>query len=537
MGNGKGRGGVTAILVLIALWQLALCHLVLGGHAAAQTTHKPVRIALAHFSHEATTFSPAMAGVDGFSPTTLEGDALLHFGNAIRGFVKVASEHSDVDLVPLRSFGSVIGGSSVGYITREAFDLYADRIVEDLKAAMPVDAVFLSLHGAAAVEGIARPEADLARRVRDVVGPDVAIAGTFDPHGNEDAAFLQQADFAFCMKYYPHYDGRLQGARAARALIRAARGDYVATTATRKPGIITPTVLQWTGAEPWMGIVQRALIWEAREPDVFVNVFAGFPWNDSVEAGAAIQVMTNNDQALADRIADDMTAYMLRRRRELFTVPIIAPGKAVAQAVDATAAGAVPIVLADYSDRGGDATHILKEIIAQDLGGVLIATLRDERTIDALLAEGAKAGDVFDRRVGGFAIMPASGEPVRVKGQLMGLGARQVRGRAIKVALIAFGRGNLLVLTDRLVQITRPDQMASLPIDLDAYTTWVLKSRVHFRRGFDDTGFAKTIVIVDAPEPTLGTVYLDALDYKVIDLQSFFPYSEGGLDAARAGRP
>src|SRR5260370_15327709 len=80
----------------------------------------------------------------------------------------------------------------------------------------------------------------------------------FDPHGNEDAEFLSQADFAFCAKYFPHYDSCLQGERAARMLIRAIRGDYTPATATVKVPILTATVLQWTGASPWMDVVQRA---------------------------------------------------------------------------------------------------------------------------------------------------------------------------------------------------------------------------------------------------------------------------------------
>jgi microcystin degradation protein MlrC len=108
--------------------------------------------------------------------------------------------------------------------------------------------VYLALHGAMGVRGVARPEADIARRVREVVGRDAFIAGTFDPHGNEDAEFLRQADFAFCAKYFPHYDSRLQGERAARMLIRAIRGDYTPATATVKVPILTATVLQWTGA-------------------------------------------------------------------------------------------------------------------------------------------------------------------------------------------------------------------------------------------------------------------------------------------------
>ena len=89
-------------------------------------------------------------------------------------------------------------------------------MIVELRAALPVDGVYLALHGAMAVRDVPRPEAEIARRFREVVGPNVPIAGTFDLHGNEDAEFLALANFAFVTKRYPHYDAGEQGARAAR---------------------------------------------------------------------------------------------------------------------------------------------------------------------------------------------------------------------------------------------------------------------------------------------------------------------------------
>ena len=100
---------------------------------------------------------------------------------------------------------------------------------------------------------------------------------------------------AFTVKYFPHYDSYLQGERAARMLVRAIRGDYTPATVTLRVPIISPTVLQWTGASPWMDLVQRALTWEAREPDVYVNFFFGFPFADVPDVGMTFQVMTNGD--------------------------------------------------------------------------------------------------------------------------------------------------------------------------------------------------------------------------------------------------
>ena len=56
-----------------------------------------------------------------------------------------------------------------------------------------------------------------------------------------------------------------------------------------------------------------------------------------------------------------------------------------------------------------------------------------------------------------------------------------------------------------------------------------IKSRVHFRRGFDDNGFAKTILLVEPTEPFLGTVRLDGLPYENVDLKNFYPYGDPGF--------
>ena len=59
------------------------------------------------------------------------------------------------------------------------------------------------------------------------------------------------------------------------------------------------------------------------------------------------------------------------------------------------------------------------------------------------------------------------------------------------------------------------------PSDFDVIA---IKSRAHFRRGFDDSGFAKTILLVDPDQPFLGTVRLDALPYKFVELEKFYPF-------------
>jgi len=201
-----------------------------------------IRIAVLNFVHETVTFLPNDTTLDDFvhdgSPAS--GEALLAWEprSYMGGFVKVAREHGGVELVGIESPLWPRTGTGSGWITREAYEHFLGRMLAELEDGGPWHGVYLALHGAMGVRGVARPEADIARRVREIVRRDASIAGTFDPHGNEDAEFLRQADFAFCAKYFPHYDSRLQGERAARMLIRAIRGDYFPASATVKVPIL-----------------------------------------------------------------------------------------------------------------------------------------------------------------------------------------------------------------------------------------------------------------------------------------------------------
>ena len=482
-----------------------------------------LRFAVMTFAHETCTFCPG--GDSNIERWTrirepYVGDDVFSAGSYMRGFVAAAREYKDVELIGLESPAGVFGGSSASWSTEDTFNHFMDRMLEDLRDSMPVDGVYLALHGAMAVRNVPRPEAEIAKQFREVVGPDVPIVGSFDLHGNEDEEFLRWANMAFVTKRYPHYDAAIQGARSARSLIRLARGTYQPTTATRKPGVITPTVLQWTGKSPSMDIMERARRWEAREHDVFVSVFYGFPWSDVPDVGATVHVMTNNDQELADNIADDMSGFIWRVREELFGEEFAQPEVAANKAADAFAAGATPIVLADYSDRSGDATHMLREVVEQGLSGVLIATVRDESVLDALQRENAQVGDVFNMKVGGFT-GPASGAPVSISGTLTYLGPGVDFDM---VAVVEFGDRNSLIITPALKQILWTEQLEFGPLDPDDFDSFVVKSRVHFRRGFDETGYARTIIIVDAPGPFVGTVHLDALPYENVSLGDYYPY-------------
>ena len=89
---------------------------------------------------------------------------------------------------------------------------------------------------------------------------------------------------------------------------------------------------------------------------------------------------------------------------------------------------------------------------------------------------------------------------------------------------MSFGNGNLVIVTPAYEQVMFPALFEIGPVDPADYDVFVVKSRAHFRRGFDETGYARTILVVEAPEPFLGTTFLDALPYENVDLSKLYPY-------------
>jgi len=268
-----------------------------------------------------------------------------------------------------------------------------------------------------------------------------------------------------------------------------------------------------------MDVMERARRWESRENDAYVSVFYGYPWSDVPDVGATVHVMTNADQALADLIADDMNDFMWRMREGLARGTYPQPEEAARIVLDAVARGDVPVAVGDHSDRPGDATHILKAFEAAGVRNVLYGAISDPASLDALDAADASPGDAFDRGIGGFT--PSGGTPAPIEGTLL------YRGEGLgydRIAVVAFGSGNVVFLTPAYSQVLYPDDFRIGPVNPDDFDVFVVKSRVHFRRGFDETGYARTILIVEAPEPFVGTTFLDALPYENVDLSSFYPY-------------
>lgn len=485
-----------------------------------------MRIAVACFSHETLTFCPEQSTLEAWEAGGIRygPDALNTKGEAkgyITGYKEAADNHSDVELVGVVRTGwpKVTGYGS--WITKEAFDVITGRIVSRLEEQMGtqkgLDGVLLALHGAMAVTNVPRPEAEIVRRVRGAVG-DIPVMVTFDLHANEDVEMANAADGVFVLKTYPHLDGHEIGRTAGECLIMTARGEFKPTMAYRKPKIVSASVFQGSGFHPMKKVYDRCREWEAK--GVYcASVAPGFAYADVPDLGASVFVVTDNDQALAEEVAQDLHDLMWSLRESLARKLPKAP-EGVAKVISMVNEGTKPVVISYHDDRLGDGTHVIRELLDQGAQNWIVAGLADPAALK-MLKENHKLGDKVTVSLGGW-LDPISGDPVTVTGTVEYLGSSEWTetgpmgaGAEMKEDLIAaldLGMNRHVVITQRLSAPMSSDPLKAVGLDVNKVDIVVLKDRVHHRAWWDT--WSKVDYPVDPPG--LGPANLGILEYKYL---------------------
>ena len=179
-----------------------------------------------------------------------------------------------------------------GITLRAVYEELRDALLEDLKAAMPVDAVLLFMHGAMVAEGYDDCEGDTLERVRAVVGPDATIGVELDLHCHLTEAMRASADVIVIYKEYPHTDIVDRARDLYPLVVRTASKEIRPVMAYADCRIVN----MWrTSREPVAGFVRRMEALEGRDGILSVSFGHGFPWGDVAEVGAKMLVVADGD--------------------------------------------------------------------------------------------------------------------------------------------------------------------------------------------------------------------------------------------------
>ncbi len=511
------------------------------------------KIAVLGFSLETNGFSPPSTRADFEQSYYLRGAALeadiraehARASGTLTGFAHEMDNSGEWEMAPL----AVAATSPGGPVEQSFFDEFLHDVAARLRAALPVDGVYIAEHGAAAATVDVDPDGTLFALVREIVGPDVPIIATLDLHANISPRMVETTDLLISYLTNPHVDQRSRGIEAARAMRELLGGVRTAKALVRVP-LMPPSVTLLTGVgespeDIASGKLQRPygdLICEGQRhvssaedgPSSVLNVSisAGFFLTDSPKAGMTVLVTTRGDQAAADRLASTL-AQRAWDARERF-VPRLTPIEtAVARVCAACDDPALPpVCLADAADNPGgggrgNTTDVLRALLEAGARNVALAAFYDPAL--AALAHARGVGARFEAVFNQEEAHPMSARlsaPVEVlalsdgrcvgrrgsaKDRQLTLGP-SARLRVTGLDAHTTGAAIDVVVISIRQQCTDPIILEHLGIGLAALRGFVVKSRGHFRAGFDE--FFQDAQIIEVDAPGLATPVLARLPYQ-----------------------
>jgi len=473
------------------------------------------RIAAGGFLHESHSFAPRPTtyhdfmqpgGLPPFSAGRDLIPAMRSRSVPIAGAIAVA-EASGVDLVPL----SWCFANPAGPVQDEAFERIAARICAPLSVALdegPLDGVYLDLHGAAVADSFPDAEGELLRRVRAIVGDDLPLTVSLDPHANLTEQMVRLTDAVVPFRTYPHVDMKDAGAQAMRLLlVRMDRGRPWAR-AFRTLDFWIPLGSQCTLMPPMQTVMTERAGLAERLKAVELAFCFGFPYADFPGCGPAIAAFADT-QAQADAAADAMLAFVAAQEAG-FVQDTLPSGEAVAEARRVAAHATRPVVLADTQDNPGggghgDTTELLSELVRQGAKGAVVCLINDAESVATCVKAGV--GETVDLSLGGKSDgMPFSCRATveKLTDGVFTLTGPMGSGNPVNLgdtALIDI-QGIRVMVTSRKMQALDQAILRHVGIEPSACPIIALKSSVHFRADFGP--LAEQVIVAIAPGPVVA---------------------------------
>ena len=466
-------------------------------------TESALKVFSATLATETNTFAPMPTGLDAFEergcyPAGTHPDAPTLFTGPLWA-ARLRARALGLTLAE----GLCAFAMPSGVTNRHAHETLRDRLLDDLRAAMPVDVVLLGLHGAMVADGCDDCEGDLLERVRAIVGPRVVIGAELDLHTHLSERMVRHADLLMAFREYPHVDAVERGLELVDACVAIARGAPRPAAAVHDCATIRTLR---TPFEPVRGFVDRARAMEGRDGVVSISTIHGFPWGDSPDLGTKLLVYATDARTageVADRLGAELRAICdaVRERNPSIDAAID----------DALASDARPIVFADGADNAGggapsDATFVLRRLVERGVDAAVLGPLWDPVAVSIAMQAGE--GARLPLRIGGK-VAPVSGDPldatVEVRGLKRDLHVPGLSGSVDGLgdcALVAIG-GVEVLLNSRRTQGFSTEMFTAFGVDLSSRRIVVTKSSQHFHASF--SRIAARIVYLDAP----GTLTAD----------------------------
>jgi microcystin degradation protein MlrC len=366
-----------------------------------------------------------------------------------------------------------------------------------------IDAVYISNHGGMISTAGPDPDGELYAAVRKIVGSATPIVATVDLHANISERMVANVDALVSYRTNPHMDQAERAVDAARLLMGFLKGKRSQRAFVRLP--LTPaSVTLLTREGPYADAIAYGQA-KVGNGVLDVSIVGGFVFSDTPKNGIAIVVngeagadVRGTALSIAERIWNDRKRFV--KRLTSIEDAIRIPEKTIwSDAGDNPGGGGT-----------GQTTTLLRKLHEAKAQGVLYGIFFDPE----LAAIAHRAGE-------GKEIQAKFTEGFTAKAKVLKttdgkcVGRRGIwAGRALDLGptcALQIG-GITVVCVSKRKQCADPVFFEMHGLDIRAARTVVVKSRGHFRGGFDEFFPPERVIEVDTPG--LTSPVLERLDFK-----------------------
>jgi microcystin degradation protein MlrC len=444
-----------------------------------------MRIGIIGLLHESNTFSSKKTQVGDFSEDTLVvgNDVIDHFvgvHHELGGFIEGLRqpEHSNIQTVGLFAARALPSG----VITKACFETLVGQMFQAVENAGPLDGLLVAPHGATVSEEQSDADGYWLSCLRDIVGENVPIIGTLDPHANVSRAMIESCNALMAYRTNPHLDQQARGVEAAHLLVRTVAGEVRPSMAAVPLPLAISIDRQCTSESPLHQYCAR-LDLQRSHPKVLSNsLILGFPYADVRELGSATLVVTDDNLELAQRLAVESASDLWQNRLQL-----CCSAPTLDNAWPEIVASSDRICLLDMGDNVGggssaDGTVLLQQFMRTQFQSALVC-IYDPESVQTCSAGGV--GSVVGLQIGGKTDTMHGG-PVDAQGKVLSLHDGVFREPHPRhggftefnqglTAIVQLNQGPTVMLTSRRMVPFSLEQIRSCGLDPTDYKVLVAK--------------------------------------------------------------
>jgi microcystin degradation protein MlrC len=359
-----------------------------------------------------------------------------------------------------------------GPVERETYEAFKGEFLQSLKELLPLDGLYLPMHGALYVDGFEDAEGDWISAARKVVGTQCLISASYDLHGNLSRRVIDNIDMLSAYRTAPHIDVQETMQRACEMLLYCTAKQIRPTLVWAPVPVLLPGERTSTEDQPAKELYARLEPMNARPGVLDVSLLVGYVWADEPRATASV-VLTGTDRSTLEQQAVQLAQQYWDAREDFrFGVPV----GSIAELLDQTEMIATqPVILADSGDNPtgggvGDRAEVLEALLSRNFTNALVAGIADLPATELCYQQ--SPGSRLKLRIGA-SLDPQGSRPVEVEAEVLFLlPTGQLRERQAVVRI----KGVTVVLTATRRPFHNIRDFTCLQLHIPSFKLLVVKS-------------------------------------------------------------